>query len=170
MVLFKRNRDVASRSSSPTPMPDTDWADPDSIRNEWKNVDEDPAGWQNGWDLFEDGPAPAQRFNVAEYMTRALRLHLSGDGPLPEPLVAETCRRVLVMLDGLPAEPALLHEFAPRLIRLPLAVMRERRWQPVDFGGDGTVDVKLDTPSITAAVETTKAPEGRHLDYFFQRT
>ena len=80
-------------------------------------------------------------------------------------MVAEVCRRILVLL----SQPVLdwQEEFVPRLVRLPLAIMRDRGWQPVKYGGDGTVDVNLDVAPISQAVATTLAPGDDYLGYFF---
>ena len=46
---------------------------------------------------------------------------------------------VILQLLEIPAEPAFLAEFAPRLSRLALTVIREHGWQPQELGGDGSV-------------------------------
>jgi hypothetical protein len=112
-----------------------------------------------------------QRLNVAEYLTRRLKLTLFDPSALPNDLTSEVCRRVLVMLTAVPTDPAWIAEthrdFGPRLIRLPLAIMRDRGWQPKQYGGDGTVPVDLDVAPIMAAVATTHAPDGEYLMHFF---
>lgn len=172
MALFRRrvkdgDGTLSSRTLSSTSIPDTDWADPESILAEWRNDGEEPS-WGNAMHMFEED-LPAQRFNVGEYLNRRLKLALFDPSSLDADLTAEVCRRVLVSLSKVPAEFDYLHEFMPRQIRLPLAIMRDRGWQPVRYGGDGRVPVDLDVPPIVQAAATTRAPDGRYLDYFFWR-
>jgi hypothetical protein len=155
-------------------IPGTDWADPEEVLAEWRNDSEEP-NWGNAMEMFDQGPIPAQRYNVAEYLTRRLKLALLDRSALPDDLtdelIAEVCRRVLVLLGDVPAEPAWVaeshREFGPRLIRLSLAIMRERGWQSAQYGGNGTVRVNLDRPPIVSALATTCAPDGQYLRYFF---
>jgi len=155
---------------NPLTIPDTDWADPETVFAEWRN-DSEPANWGAAMEMFDEGPVPGQRLNVAEYFTRRLKVVLFDDTELPNELTAEVCRRVLVLMSEVPREPAWIadshREFGPRIIRLPLAIMRQRGWQSPTYGGDGTVSVDLEAPPIREAVATTRCPDGDYLRYFF---
>lgn len=180
MSIFRRSKPQTTSSATtggrtattppPRVVPDTDWADPETVLAEWRN-DSEPPNWGRAMEMFDEGPVPAQRLNVAEYFTRRLKTVLFDEDALPDDLTAEVCRRVLVLLRDMPTEPAWIadshREFGPRLIRLPLAIMRDRGWQPPVYGGDGTVQVDLDAETIRGAVATTCAPDGDHLRYFF---
>ncbi len=154
MSLFRRQpqpeiNPMIHQATNPTPSPPrpnamttTDWADTDNIRGEWTDLEsEDQAmlSWRNGMSMYDQGPIPAQRLNVAEYITRALAYTLVGRPLLSDEQAVESVRRVLTMLASLPAEPAWLADFAPRLIRLALAVARMHSWQPTALGGDGHI-------------------------------
>lgn len=170
MSIFGRKKQTPTTSAPPQReprvlvVPDTDWRDPETILSEWRNQS-DPDNWGNAMAMFDEGPVPGQRVNVAEYLTRRLKFVLLGQSELPDDLVAEACRRVLVLL----SQPVLdwQEEFVPRIVRLPLAIMRDRGWQPAKYGGDGTVDVNLDVPPISQAVATTLASGDDYLGYFF---
>lgn len=90
---------------------------------------------------------------------------------MDEAQTIEVCRRVLVLLREVPPGPDFIadthRQFGPQLIRLPLAIMRDRSWQPTTYGGTGRVDVDLDTQPIRDAVATTCAPTSDYLRYFF---
>lgn len=150
---------------------DVDWADPEAVLAEWRHDPEAPH-WGRAMELFDEGPVPAQRYNVAEYFTRRLKTALFDPSAMPDDLTAEVCRRILVLMSDVPAEPAWIAEAhrtsGLRLIRLPLAIMRDRGWQPPKYGGDGTVRADLDVEPIVAAVATSRAPDGDHLRYFFR--
>ena len=154
---------TVERAVDPT-VPDVDWRDPQVIRAEWE-TDSEAGHWGNAMSMFDEGPVMGQRLNVAEYVTRRLKFVLLGRSDLTDELTAEVCRRILVLL----SQPVLdwQEEYAPRLVRLPLAIMRERRWQPPKYGGDGTVAVDLDVPPISNSVATSLAPGGDYLGYFF---
>ena len=149
------------------PIPDTDWADPESIRAEWRS-DREPADWGNAMQMFEQD-VPGQRFNVGEYLNRRLKAALFDPTTLDDATTAEACRRALLSLSSVPAEIDFLQEYIPRQIRLPLAIARDRGWQSVKYGGNGAVAVDLDVAPIRSAVATTRAPNGAYLDYFFGR-
>jgi hypothetical protein len=164
----------STRPSAPLParpVPDTDWADPETILAEWRNDTEAP-NWGAAMRMFDEGPPPGQRINVAEYFTRRLKLCLFDASSLPDDVTAEVSRRILVLLANVPTEPDWMRDahlkFAPRLVRLVLAIMRGRGWQPAKYGGNGDIDVDVDHPVIAGAVATTKAPDGDYLAYFFQ--
>lgn len=144
--------------------PEVDWRDPQVIRAEWENDSQDD-DWGNALAMFDDGPVVGQRLNVADYMTRRLKFVLLGRSDLSDEVVAEVCRRILVLL----SQPVLdwQEEFVPRLVRLPLALMRDRGWQSPKYGGDGTVAVDLDVRPVANAVATSLAPAGDYLGYFF---
>lgn len=111
---------------------------------------------------------PGQRFNEAEYITRALRHHLYGAGPLTDDDVAQSIRLVLQQLHRAPAHVMdMMSEFVPKIVRLALTIMRERGWQPSRLGGSGRIDMELDTPIVLSAIATTAAPMGDYLGYFF---
>lgn len=170
---FFRSRREHQAPSPPTPaasVPSTDWADPEAVFAEWRNDREEP-NWGAAWTMYNEGPVPGQRLNVAEYFTRVLKLALFDRTAMPDEQTAEVCRRVLVLLSEVPQAPAWIGEthrkFGPRLIRLPLAIMRDRGWQPVQYGGNGRVSVDIDVEPIIQAVATTIALDGRFLDHFF---
>lgn len=178
MPLFRRAKGRASPDSTalkPTEgadvaratITDIDWADPEAVVAEWRNDSEAP-NWGRAMEMFDEGPVQGQRLNVAEYMTRRLKLVLLGGSDMPDDLAAEVCRRILVLL----SQPVLdwQEEFVPRLVRLPLAIMRSRGWQPEEYGGDGTVQVDLRAAPIRASVATTRAPDGDYVAYFFSRS
>jgi len=156
MSLFKRK--PSAPSSVPAPpssrerrweLPDStvDWSDVENIRKEWdgqlEGVDQGLLGWGNGMHMYDQGPVLGQRMNVAEYMTRALGYDVLDQPILTDEQAAETCRRVLTMIETMPSEPAWPQEFAPRLARLALAVTRKHRWQPTSLGGDGQVTEQI---------------------------
>ena len=88
--------------------------------------------------MFEDGVVPGQIMNSAEFMTRALAHHLFTP-VLSDAEALLTCRRVLVQIDSVPAQPAFFTPPSPRLSRLALTIIREKRWQPSSLGGDNSV-------------------------------
>lgn len=160
-----------SAPPAPRPVPDIDWADPESVFAEWRNDTEAP-DWGAAMRMFDEGPPPGQRINVAEYFTRRLKLCLFDRSSLPEHVTAEVARRILVLLVDVPTEPDWIRDahlrFAPKLVRLALAIMRDRGWQPAKYGGNGYVEFDdVDHPVIAGAVATTRAPDGRYLAYFF---
>lgn len=133
-------------SARSLPEPDVDWADLAHIRAEWQRElePEDAAllGWRNGSRMFTEGVIPGQKLNVAEYLTRGLAHHLFA--PIltdADALVATT--RVLTLVDQIPGEPAWVADFGPRLARLALAVIRQKGWQPSQFGGDDSVTAEI---------------------------
>lgn len=171
VAWFRRSgKDRSDEQGDPTPIADVDWANREVVLAEWRDDPEAP-DWGAAMEMFDEGRLPVQRFNVAEYLTRRLKLALFDRSTMPDDLTAEVCRRVLIILSEIPTEPlwmADLHrKFGPRLIRLPLALIRDRGWQPVRYGGDETVRVDLDVAPIASAVATTHAPDGEYLRYFF---
>jgi ABC-type glycerol-3-phosphate transport system substrate-binding protein len=64
-------------------VPDTDWADLEAVLAEWRE-DPEPPDWGRAMEMFEEGPVPAQRLNVAEYLTRRLKLALFDRTALPD--------------------------------------------------------------------------------------
>jgi hypothetical protein len=62
------------------PEPSTDWTDVANVRAEWDDQLEGPdkaeLGWHNGTRMYQEGVIPAQKLNVAEYITRGLAYHL----------------------------------------------------------------------------------------------
>ena len=128
------------------PEPTTDWTVRANIVAEWQDQLEKPdqaiLGWRNGSRMYEEGPIPEQTLNVAEYISRGLSYHLFG--PLlsdPDALVA--AHRILVMVDQVPAQPTFMANFAPRISRLALCVIRDKGWQPTEYGGDGSIEAGL---------------------------
>lgn len=124
------------------PEPTEDWTNPQAVRAEWANQlegeDGGRLGWGNGTRMFEEGVIPGQKLNVAEYITRGLAYHLFTP-ILTDEQAQVAARRVLTLVDEIPAEPAFFAEFGPRLSRLALTVIREKGWQPLSLGGDGSV-------------------------------
>jgi hypothetical protein len=145
-------------------IPDTDWADPEAILAEWRN-DSSELDSGNAMQMFE-ADVPYERHNVGEYLSRELKGALFDRTWIGDS-TAEMCRRVLLSLSRIPPEFDFFPESTPRLIWLPLAIMRDRGWQLERYGGDGRVPVDLDVPPIVGAVATSCAPDGRYLDYFF---
>jgi hypothetical protein len=88
--------------------------------------------------MFEEGVISGQKLNVAEYITRGLAYHLFTP-ILSDRDALDASRRVLALVDQIPAEPAFFAEFGPKLARLALAVIREKGWQPSSLGGDDSV-------------------------------
>jgi hypothetical protein len=184
MALFKRRPQVAreGQTSSQNPearqstISDIDWSDLDNVRAEWPNSsfehDADLLAWRNGMRMADEDEFPAQRFNEAEYMTRALRHHLYGDGPLSDADVLASVQLVLDLVERFTSLPyeGFYDEFIPKIRRLPLAIIKQRGWQPAHLGGDGSVTLPLDTPGIVAALACVQAPDGRHLEHFFGQT
>lgn len=127
-------------------------------------------GWRNGMRMFEQGVIPAQMLNVAEYMTRGLAYHLFT------PLISDddaivTTRRVLTLVERIPAEPDFAAQYGPRLSRLALAIIREKAWQPTSLGGSGTVEAEIVNASqdglvVYSARSAGVAPENA-LEHFF---
>ena len=131
MRLFKRSpREQAVSAARPDVGPAE--IDLDAVRAEWRGGLEEPQdatmAWRNGMRLFDDTPDPGQRWNIAEYMARALA-HSLFDAPV---LTVEeervTVTRMVELLDGIPAELVWDREHAPKLKRLAVAVARERGW------------------------------------------
>lgn len=137
-----RSDSVRLASASSLPEPTTDWTDPANVRAEWQGQlegeDEGLLGWRNGMRLFEGEFPPGQAMNIAEYMTRGLGYHLFTP-VISDADAAITARRILQLVDAVPAEPPFLAEFAPRLSRLALTIIREKGWQATALGGDGSI-------------------------------
>lgn len=183
MALFRKKQPAASPNLPPVPTDDgpwqpgivpsaTDWRDIENIKTQWPinnpNVDQDLLGWRNGIRMALQDEAPGQRFNEAEYITRSLRYSLYGGGPLSDDEVAESVRLVLQQLHRAPVQVMeMMAEFVPNLVRLALAIMRERGWQPTALGGSGRLDIDLNTPIVLSAIATTAAPDGDYLRHFF---
>jgi hypothetical protein len=156
----------------------TDWSSSENIRQEWSGHLESPdqalLAWRNGMRLFDEGPIPMQRLNVAEYMTRALAYSLVDRPLLSDDEAIITVRRVLHMIDQVPTDPPWLMEFVPRLARLALAICRENRWQPASLGGDDTIsDEILGTARDGAVWNAVQAPGIPHeglMNHFFARS
>jgi len=129
-------------SASTLPQPTEDWSELENVRAEWAgqlmSERDGLLGWTNGMRMFDEPHPPAQILNIAEYMTRGLA-HQLFVPLLSDADALRTCRRVLTLVDQVPAEPAFVAEFGPRLARLALTIIRERGWQPRELGGDGSV-------------------------------
>ena len=129
-------------SASTLPQPTEDWSELENVRAEWAgqlmSERDGLLGWTNGMRMFDEPHPPAQILNIAEYMTRGLA-HQLFVPLLSDADALRTCRRVLTLVDQVPAEPAFVAEFGPRLARLALTIIRERGWQPMELGGDGSV-------------------------------
>jgi hypothetical protein len=140
-------RSTAQPPNEPIRPATVDWSDIENIRAEWKtleSVDASMLGWRNGMRMYDDGPVPTQRLNVAEYLTRALGHHLFGEYLLTDADAAETVRRVLTMVEMVPSLPADGQaKFALRLARLALAIVKRESWQPMSLGGDGQVNDQI---------------------------
>lgn len=184
MVLFRKRAKPPSFSVPPPPEDDElwrpeivpsaiDWRDVENIKAEWPitnaDVEEDLLGWRNGMRMAVQDEAPGQRFNEAEYITRGLRYSLYEGSPLTDDEAAESVRLVLQQLHRAPvATMEMMSVFVPKLVRLALAVMRERGWQPAELGGTGRVNLDLNTPIVLSAIATTASPDGDYLQYFFR--
>lgn len=153
-AVKKVNTNTDQHTASPSgyataaslPPPNMDWTLRANIVAEWENQLEKPEqailGWRNGSRLFEEGPIPAQTANVAEYISRGLAYHLF-DPLLSDPDALVAARRILVMVDQVPGQPAFLAQFAPRISRLALCVIRDKGWQPMEYGGNGSVEAEV---------------------------
>jgi hypothetical protein len=116
-----------------------------AIDDEWPRrspSDDDLVGWRNGMRLYEQGPAPMQVVNVAEYLSREVGHDLYTQCRLPDDQIVESLRRMLEMLARTPEEPDFWLDAAQGLVRLCFAVIRRRGWQPRELHGDGTLDFK----------------------------
>jgi hypothetical protein len=129
-------------SAGSLPEPSVDQSDTAKVRAEWETElqgrEQGILGWRNGTRMFGEDPIPAQRVNVAEYLTRGLAYHLFSP-VLSDQDALIAARNVLHLVDRIPAEPAFAVEFGPKLSRLALTIIRENRWQPAELGGDGSV-------------------------------
>jgi hypothetical protein len=183
MGIFKRK---PSGSASPPPSHSAeplgpvdvlqyDWsakADPadfENVRAEWdmSNSDyQDPRAWGNGMRLFETGP-PGQRFNSAEYMSRGFCNVLFDPNFMDDDSVAVTIERMLTVFDKGGISSNLEAKIAATRIRLALAVMRERGWQPTALGGTNRMDLDLDTPRIRASLSCAGVSSDKSLEHFF---
>jgi hypothetical protein len=146
-----------------------DPADIDSVRSEWNMNDpdcRDPRAWSNGMRLFETGP-PRQRFNAAEYMSRAFCNVLFDLSFMDDDSVAITIERILVAFDTAEISSDLEAQIAARRIRLVLTVMRERGWQPTALGGSNRMDLDLDTSRIRASLACDGVSSDKSLEHFF---
>jgi hypothetical protein len=182
MALFKRKEgsksllaaDAAPRSPESATISEVDWSDPANICAEWPqnqfDLDQDRLAWRNGMRMADQDEFPAQRFNEAEYMTRALRHHLYGSGPLSDVEVLISSQRVLHLLDLYTSAPYpdWADQFIPKIRRLPLAIIRQRSWQAEHLGGNGTAQIDLESPGIIRAIACVQAPNGRYLEHFFR--
>lgn len=147
-------------------------ADPaniDNVKAEWNmnNSDyHDPRAWGNGMRLFETGP-PGQRFNAAEYMSRGFCNVLFHPNFMNDDDVEVTIERMLAVFDAAKISSNIEAEIAAQRIRLALAVMRERAWQPTTLGGTGRMNLDLDSPRIRASLASAAIPPDRSLEHFF---
>ena len=158
-----------------SPPPPLLTADPEAVVSEWRTESGEP-NWGAAWEMFDEGPIPAQRLNVAIYFASRLKCALLGTegGPVDDDQTAEVCRRVLVLLRDVPREPAWIAEShlteGAKVIRLALAVMRANSWQPPAYGGNGRVAIDLEATPYREAVATKCAPSEDYLRYFFTGT
>jgi hypothetical protein len=185
-VLFRKPLDASTpappaspqasaSASTPFTAPDVDdWSSSERIRGEWTELEspsEGLLGWRNGMRLYDDGPIPAQRFNVAEYLSRGLSRTLYASPLFSDDEAAETVRRMLRLIETMPAEPAALRPFAGRLARLALEVTRQKHWQPAAFGGDGRITAEIlsadRTGLVGASVSAPGIPAEDYLRHFF---
>lgn len=186
MPLFRRRREANAAHPAATshhgfatsagqPEPTQDWRNPQAIRAEWANQlegqDGGRLGWRNGTRMFEEGVIPGQKLNVAEYITRGLAYHLFNP-ILTDEQAKVAAKRVLIMVDEIPAEPAFFAEFGPRVSRLALAVIREQSWQPQSLGGDGSITNEILSARTDGLVLYSARCPGVPLDqtwsHFFQ--
>jgi hypothetical protein len=174
--MFRRKAPVppGTRIAPTGPAPQVDWSDDERIRAEWppgqlEGTDGARLGWSNGMALYEQGPAPAQLLNVAEYLTRGLAYTYLGQPLMTDDQAAETVRRILHLISVMPADgPPVLAHIATRLARLALAVTRQKSWQPPSFGGDGRVGEELlRAPAIVDAVAAPGVARNDNLRHFF---
>ena len=182
MGIFKRKLSGSALSTShstqrlgPVDVLQYDWsakadpADIENVRAEWNINDpdyRDPRAWGNGMRLFETGP-PGQRFNAAEYMSRGFCNVLFDPNSMDDESVAVTIERMLIVFDKGPISSNLEAEIAAKRIRLALAVMRERGWQPIPLDGTSRMNVDLDTPRIRASLSCAAVPSHQSLEHFF---
>jgi len=155
--------------SPPEPLrAEEDWSDDARIRAEWtsqlQGVEEGRLGWSNGMRMFEQQPHAGQLLNVAEYLTRGLAYTYLGQPLITDEQAAETVRRVVRAISDMPPTvPSFQREFAPRLVRLALAVARQRGWQPVSLGGDGQLGEDLLRADVV--IDAVGAPGVAREDY-----
>ncbi|WP_433616709.1 hypothetical protein ACQP2P_15575 [Dactylosporangium sp. CA-139114] len=153
--------------------PEEDWSDDARIRAEWtsqlQGVEEGRLGWTNGMRLFEQQPVAAQLLNVAEYLTRGLAYTYLGQPLITDEQAAETVRRVLRAISDMPPTvPSFQREFAPRLVRLALAVARQQGSQPVSLGGDGRIgEGLLRADVVIDAISAPGVARADRLRHFF---
>lgn len=126
----------------------------------------DPRAWGNGMRLFDAGP-PAQRFNAAEYMSRGFCNVLFNPDFMDDESVAVTIERMLLVFNTCPITHDIEAKIASKRIRLALAVLRERGWQPAAQGGSGRMNLDLDTPRIRASLSCEGVPPQVSLERFF---
>jgi hypothetical protein len=165
-----------TRIAPVTPAPAVDWSDDGRIRAEWPPGQlEGPAGgrlgWSNGMALYEQGPGSPQLLNVAEYLTRGLAYTYIGKPLMSDDQAAETVRRIFHLIAALPGGgPAVLDQIAARLVRLALAVTRQKGWQPPSLGGDGQItDDLLRAPVVIDAIGAPGVARNDNLRHFFAK-
>jgi hypothetical protein len=129
----------------------------------------DPRAWGNGMNLFETGP-PGQRFNSAEYMSRGFCNVLFEPDFMGDADVAVTIERMLMVFDTSKIAADIYAEIAAKRIRLALTVMRQRGWQPTPLGGNGRINLNLDTPRIRASLSFDGISADKSLENFFGLT
>ncbi|MEU4241176.1 hypothetical protein [Actinoplanes sp. NPDC026619] len=175
MPLFRQqSQPLPGSLAAPPAAPAVDWSNDDRIRAEWppgqlEGTDGGRLGWNNGMRLYEDDIAPGQLINVAEYLTRGLVYTYLGQPLMTGDQAAETVRRILWLITTMPAGGSpVLDQIAARLVRLALAVTRQKGWQPVSLGGNGRISEDLlQVPVIVEAVGAPDVRRNDNLRHFF---
>jgi hypothetical protein len=180
MALFGRKKAASDPSSAvAATAPSARVAQPvpldlEGVRAEWEATPEE--GFTQGWAFF-DNPnlPPGQALNGAEYMTRGLRaeLHRLGSAGRDASTIREGCRRTVILAGRTPPEIGWQDEFAPKFIRLGLMLIKLHGWQPVQYGGDGSItdaDLDVHRPDLLiAAIAPSASSASEALQAFFAR-
>ncbi len=122
----------------------------DQVRREWPldgaDRDADVQAWRLGTGLYEDDDEDEDDgtlLRAGDLMALAVRHHLHGEDVLRDDDLAVTVHSLLFAattpLPGTSRVPA----GASRLVRLALAVVKQRGWQPASRGGNGQIAAEL---------------------------
>lgn len=157
---------------SPSPEPAlTDWSNIDAIKAEWAKQsfdhDQDLLGFQNGMRLAREDSTPAQLFNYAEYMTRGLKHSLMGEDIACDDEIADALERVLLLLERTKIMHEMQYEYRRTLVRLALAITKDKGWQPDDLGGNGRVHANFESPMVRDALRYDPVPPSEVTQRFF---
>ena len=111
---------------------------------------------------------PLQRLNYAEYITRGLRHALYDNALISRDEAAVGARTILEVLEPAPEpDSPIAYYIRRRSVRLALALAKLNEWQPVEFGGDGTVPVNPASPVVVDAIRFGPVPDSESVRRFF---